>query len=102
MFGDAGKLFGEPAWDILLDLFIQQCSGKRVSVTDCGIASCRPASTAIRHIQSLEVHGLIEREKDETDARRSWIKLSSKAMSALRRLCGDDPLHDDRRDKSAR
>ena len=30
------RLFGEPAWDILIDLLIQQSSGKTVSVTSAG------------------------------------------------------------------
>ena len=41
-------LFGEPAWDILVDLFIHQSRGKRVSVTSSCIASRVPPTTALR------------------------------------------------------
>lgn len=40
-------LFGEPAWDMLLDLFIAEADGKRLSVTAACIGSAVPTSTAL-------------------------------------------------------
>ena len=46
VFGD--NLFGEPAWDMLLDLYASHLEQKRVSVSSLQIASAVPGTTALR------------------------------------------------------
>jgi predicted transcriptional regulator len=70
------NLFGEPAWDILLDLFIASETGKKISVTSACIGAAVPLTTALRWLSMLEARGLILRENDEKDARRSNVRLS--------------------------
>lgn len=77
------NLFGEPAWDMLLDLFIAAKEGKRVSVTSACIGSDVPATTALRWIAVLESQGLVLREDDPKDARRAFIHLSADAYSRM-------------------
>ena len=77
-------LFGEPAWDMLLDLLAAQGSRKRISVTSACLASSVPLTTALRWITVLESKGLVVREEDEMDARRTFLKLTRKARSLLR------------------
>ncbi|WP_156839397.1 MarR family transcriptional regulator [Novosphingobium aquimarinum] len=43
-------LFGEPAWDILLDLFIAEKERRRVSVTSACIGSAVPSTKVSRSI----------------------------------------------------
>jgi DNA-binding MarR family transcriptional regulator len=69
-------LFGEPAWDILIDLFIQQSSGKTVSVTSAAIASQVPVTTALRHLAELQKAGLVERMRSAADARVKLLRLT--------------------------
>jgi predicted transcriptional regulator len=69
-------LFGEPAWDILLDLFIATETGKQISVTSACIGAAVPLTTALRWLSMLEARGLIVRESDDKDARRSYVRLS--------------------------
>ena len=69
-------LFGEPAWDILIDLFIQQSSGKTVSVTSAAIASQVPVTTALRHLAALQKAGLVERMRSAADARVKLLRLT--------------------------
>jgi hypothetical protein len=88
VFGEE-TLFGEPAWDILLDLFVAGEKGKRVAVTSACIGSGVPSTTALRWLNVLELRGLIEREDDNSDARRSFVRLTSKA----RRLMAEYFLH---------
>ncbi|KQM17500.1 winged helix DNA-binding protein [Novosphingobium sp. Leaf2] len=76
-------LFGEPAWDILLDLFIAAKERRRVSVTSACIGSAVPSTTALRWIAQLEKHGLLVREADPGDARRVYVKLSAKGYAAM-------------------
>lgn len=78
VFGD-DTLFGEPAWDILLDLFAAGERGKRVAVTSACIGSGVPSTTALRWLNVLEARGLVEREEDLSDARRSFVRLTGKA-----------------------
>ncbi len=80
------KIFGEPAWDLLLDLFLMQAEGRQVSVTDGCIGSANPTTTAIRHIGRLELAGLVVRERDDEDRRRSWLRLTDTADCVLRRF----------------
>lgn len=67
-------LFGEPAWDILLDLFIAAKERRRVSVTSACIDSAVPSTTALRWITILEKNGFLAREADPGDARRVYVK----------------------------
>lgn len=70
-------LFGEPAWDIMLDLFIAAKERKRLPVTSACIGAAVPATTALRWLTVLEDKGLILRENDTADARRVFVRLSS-------------------------
>lgn len=77
-------LFGEPAWDILLDLMHAEHRGKRVSITSACIGSAAPPTTALRWIKILESKGLIERIIDERDARRSFIRLTHAGLAKMK------------------
>lgn len=76
-------LFGEPAWDILLDLFSSQVIGRRISITSACIASCVPQATALRWLQVLIDRGLIERVPDPVDGRRAWLHLPEKTYVTI-------------------
>lgn len=76
-------LFGEPAWDILLDLFIAAKERRSVSVTSACIGSAVPSTTALRWITILEKQGLLVREADPGDARRVYVKLSARGYAAM-------------------
>jgi hypothetical protein len=77
------ELVGEPAWDILLDLFVQQSKGKRVSVTSACIASRAPPTTALRWITSLIENGMLVRTEDSGDRRRAYLELSQSSYAKL-------------------
>lgn len=77
------NIFGEPCWDILLDLFIARIDGLRISVTSSCIASGVPLTTALRWLTVLEDRGLIIRSNDQTDKRRSWVELSDLGFKAM-------------------
>ncbi len=76
-------LFGEPAWDMLLDLFIAEADGKRLSVTAACIGSAVPTSTALRWLVILEDRGLVRRENDPSDARRVFLQLTSDGYAKM-------------------
>ena len=80
-----GELFGDPAWDMLLDLTAARAEHTRVSVTSLCIASGVPPTTALRWIGQMTDAGLLCRVEDETDRRRAFITLTDKAADAMAR-----------------
>lgn len=76
-------LLGEPAWDMLLDLFMQYAGGAKVSTTSLCIASDCPPSTALRHIDQLEQAGLVERSPSAHDKRITFVGLTDKGVIAM-------------------
>lgn len=76
-------LFGEPAWDMLLDLYVAAQDGKRVPVTSACIGAAVPTTTALRWLTILENRGLVIREADENDARRVFVRLSDDAQARM-------------------
>lgn len=79
-------LFGEPAWDIMLDLFIAQGDGKSVSVSSACIGSAAPATTGLRWLGVLADQGLVVRENDPEDNRRVLVRLTSAGHAAMERF----------------
>lgn len=82
-------LFADPAWDILIDLFIASEEGQQISVSSACIASGVPASTALRWIKILEDTGHIARHQDPSDARRIFISLSERSVTTVRAYFSD-------------
>ena len=76
-------LFGDPAWDMLLDLTAAHSEGARVSVTSLCIAAAVPATTALRWITQMVESGIFIRVPDPADKRRAFIALSDKALAAM-------------------
>jgi hypothetical protein len=79
-----GHLFAEPAWDILLDLFINAVRDRAISITSACIAGGIPATTGLRWLGVLEKEGLLVRGTSEEDARVTWVQLSTYGMEVMR------------------
>ncbi len=83
-FGDP-DLFGEPAWDILLDLYVAHVDDKSVSVSSACIGSAAPPTTGLRWLGVLAEQGLILREQDPEDQRRVLVRLSDTGLKSMDR-----------------
>ncbi len=79
-------LFAEPAWDMLLDLYIAESERRQVAVLTACIGAAAPQTTAIRWMRVLEMQGLIRRETDRNDARRIYVRLTEPAVRMMRNL----------------
>ena len=77
------SLFGEPAWDMLLDIFINRAEGKRVSFTSTCLATGVPAGIAARWLNVLEAEGLLFRRRDPKDRSCLWLDLTDLGMERL-------------------
>lgn len=91
-FFEADGLFGEPAWDMLLDLFIAGREGKALPVTSACIGAAVPVTTALRWLGLLEQRGLVVRQADRHDARRALVCLSAEAIERMERYLQRSPL----------
>jgi DNA-binding MarR family transcriptional regulator len=80
----ASSLFGEPAWDMLLELFASAAEQKRITVGDLCNASKVPQTTALRWIDVLLKEGLVTRRPDPLDSRRIHVEMTASACSAMR------------------
>lgn len=84
----SADLFGEPTWDILLDLYVAAREGRRVPTTSACIGAHVPPTTALRWLRILEMRGLVEREDDGRDGRRTFVRLSPRGETALMGFLG--------------
>lgn len=78
-----GKLFADPAWDILLELYAAELGQRRVSVSSLCLGAAVPATTALRWITALERKGMIQRTNDPMDGRRVFVSMSDGTIEAM-------------------
>ena len=76
-------LFGEPAWDILLELYCSELCQMRMTVSKLCVGAAVPATTALRWITNMEEAGLLTRESDPLDRRRLFVSLTDRARESL-------------------
>ncbi|MBU6166230.1 MAG: MarR family winged helix-turn-helix transcriptional regulator [Alphaproteobacteria bacterium] len=76
-------LFGDPAWDMLLDLTAARMEQVDVPVSSLCLAAAVPTTTALRWVRSLSQAGLFVRRTDPADARRAFITLSDDGFAAM-------------------
>lgn len=81
LFGEG--LFSDPAWDILLDLYVQRERGRWISVSSACLAAQAPQATALRHLNKLVDRGLVLREADTEDRRRTFVALSDEGSAKM-------------------
>lgn len=75
--------YGEPNWDILLDLYIREQMGKRLSVSAACHSARVPPTTALRYVTILSENHWVERVPDTRDKRRNWLKLTVRGRKSL-------------------
>lgn len=83
------NLFGEPAWEILLELLQAQIEGRTVTLTALSEAAGTPGSVTLRWLNLLVGHGLVRRRPDPHDPLTELIQLEPMASEALRRYFDD-------------
>lgn len=80
-------LFADPAWDMLLDLFLGELEHRSICVSSLCIAATTPPTTALRWIGNMTDAGLFERYPDPADKRRHFLRLSEDARRAMHGYC---------------
>ena len=83
VFGNS-DLFGEPAWDILLGLYVAEQAQQKLAVTSVIEVARVPLTTGLRWIERLEREGWVRRTPDPVDRRRFWLLLTERASNVMR------------------
>lgn len=77
------SMFGEPAWDMLLALYILDVSGQRQTTGTLMHFSGAPITTARRWLDYLVTNGLARRDHHPTDQRVMFVSLTPKGRDML-------------------
>jgi len=81
-FGQAG-MFSDPAWDILLSIFIDEGSSRPSYVKSVTVGAELPDTTALEWIRRLEHCGLIVGRPDPADRRRRLLSLTPSGRNGI-------------------
>ena len=76
-------LFHEPAWDMLLALYLAHHERRVMNVKTLVAAADAPITTSQRWIDHLAKAGLVTRVTDPVDRRRIEVSLSETALKSL-------------------
>lgn len=82
-FGAKDVVFN-PAWQLLLELFVAQLEGRPVPVTNACLSLGTAQTTALRFLTDLERRSLIASVSDPADGRRRLIRLTPRVEAELR------------------
>jgi DNA-binding MarR family transcriptional regulator len=77
-------MFGEPAWELLLTLFVMDREGPRLTIGRLAQVAGTKLTTALRWLEYLEDQEFVRREQHPNDARTAFIELTDKARNTLR------------------
>jgi len=78
--------FGNPNWDVMLDVFIRQMNGFPVRMDQVALAGRMPALTVQRSVELLAARGLMVRTPDRYDVHVEWLSLSPRGKQAMAEL----------------
>jgi hypothetical protein len=77
------ELFPNPAWNILVELFIAAEEGRNVTIKSACVAAGVPQSTALRHIAHLIEVRLTARAQHPSDARSAYLRLTERGRAKM-------------------
>jgi DNA-binding MarR family transcriptional regulator len=77
------RLFNEPAWDMLLALYVTDSSGGRQTIGKLVSWIGAPQTTALRWIDYLESRQMLSRQQHVRDRRITFVDLTDKGKQML-------------------
>jgi DNA-binding transcriptional ArsR family regulator len=80
--------FGDPAWDLLLALFIAHDEHQEIAMTALCERTDIAQATGTRWLERLEGAGLIARRTPDGDERVKLCRLTDEGARSMRRLLG--------------
>jgi hypothetical protein len=77
------RLFGEPALDILLELFLAGLEKRPITIVDACAGAAVPSTTALRWLAILTKNGLVQHRPDPRDPQRTFVQLTDAGRSLM-------------------
>ncbi len=84
-------IFGEPAWDVLLVLYIADSVGGKQTIGNIASLVDVPVSTVVRWVRQLERESLVRREPHPHDRRMVFVRLGERGRDVLDRYFSSLP-----------
>jgi hypothetical protein len=81
-------LFSNPAWDILLNLFVADGEGRTATLLESCLASTVPQGVALRWLRYLKQEEMVLEISDPRHPRQTLIRLSDQARRAIAAYLG--------------
>jgi DNA-binding MarR family transcriptional regulator len=81
----SATIFGEPAWEMLLELFVQESAGASTTTVLLHAGTKMPQSAVERWIRHLENCDLLVRRSHPVDPETEFVELTDDARQALER-----------------
>jgi DNA-binding MarR family transcriptional regulator len=78
-----GIRFGEPAWDMILELYVASARGHAPNVSKLCAAGGRSMTTGLRHLEELEAAGYVRRQANDGDARSNLVVIQPTLRQAV-------------------
>jgi hypothetical protein len=75
--------FGEPAWDMLLDLFASERERNPITISGLCLTAGVPTRTAMRRISAMIADAHLICERDQRDRRRVNVRLSAELSAKM-------------------
>jgi len=79
------SMFGEPAWEMLLELFVRDSAGLSSTASQLKAVARVLPSTGSRWLQYLEQQALLARRGHPLDPSTEFVELTDKGRQALER-----------------
>ena len=76
-------IFGEPAWEIMLVLYVTDASGGRQTLGKLADWIKTPPTSVLRWVSYLEKEKFLERQPHPTDRRTTFLRLLPKGREAM-------------------
>lgn len=85
-------LFADPAWDMLLHLFVAYEEQATISIGNCCAATTVPEVAAMRWVEVLEERGLLTIFDDAGDPEHRIVRMTDPAHHAMRDFWAEQRL----------
>ncbi|WP_299322613.1 hypothetical protein [Parasphingopyxis sp.] len=76
-------LFSDPAWDILLELYVAESEDRPIFESLIGPAVSLPEKSGLRWLSILETRQLVMRDMDTADGQDARISLTANAIAGM-------------------
>jgi DNA-binding MarR family transcriptional regulator len=83
------QLLGEPAWDMMLALYVASLEERSITVSNLAADSGVPATTALRWLGALRARGFARSRRHKSDGRVTLLTLDAEGLGRMTALLTD-------------